>query len=344
MQEDAAAGDTKSAAEPLVATAPLDAGEPSAVSENAIKLVFLDVDGVICCNGQGRLEEDKLARIRRVCTETGAKVVLSTDWRRDATLKQVISTSLTDRGMSVIGATKKGPPLKPIRPQEITGWLDGYLVKHPNNVSEWVAVDDRELISEIGGDRLKGHFVNTSFASGLTDRVAERMIAVLNGDREQGMGAFAVRAELARRAGAGRRTPSPARRGRPPAGEGGATAPAAAPAAAGLAATAPARSSGGCAAATAPGGSHSSLPATPGGRGGSTPTGARAAKRTPIGGNEGAAGRAGVQSPNSAAVRNAAFGRSKPGLVSPTCARVTTTSAPAAAPAATPPTPSGAAA
>ena len=51
-------------------------------------------------------------------------------------------------------------------------------------------VDDRELIGEMGGDRLKGHFVNTSFASGLTDRAAERMIAVLNGDHEQGMGAF----------------------------------------------------------------------------------------------------------------------------------------------------------
>ena len=93
------------AAEPAVpaATAPLIVGPPV----DAIKLIFLDVDGVICCNGQGRLEEDKLGRIRKVAEASGAKIVLSTDWRRDPSLKATISTSLTERGMQVIGATRK---------------------------------------------------------------------------------------------------------------------------------------------------------------------------------------------------------------------------------------------
>jgi len=339
-------GATKPAAEPLLATADaIAADEPVVIAADAIKIVFLDIDGVICCNGQGRLEQDKLTRLKKVCQETGAKVVLSTDWRRDATLKATVTGCLTDLGMTVIGATRKGPPLKPIRPQEITGWLDGYLQKKgAGAVSEWVAVDDRELISEIGGDRLKGHFVNTSFATGLTDRAADRMIAVLNGDHEQGMGAYAVRAEMARRAGAGKRTPSPARRGR-------AEAPAAeAPAATPKSATAPSRG-GGFAAATV-GGMHSSLPgaAVNGGRGSRSnlaPSAARAGGGSParrsLAGGDGAAGRPGTQSPASAAARNAAFGRSKPGLVSPTCARLTDRDSSASAPAATPP-PSGAAA
>ena len=199
------------------------AGEAPA---DGIKIIFLDVDGVICCNGAGRLEVDKLARIENVVKKTDAKVVLSTDWRRDPSLKAHITTALNERGISVIGATRKGAPLRPIRPQEIAGWLDAYTGgERPRKVSQWVAVDDRELLSEFGGDRLKGHFVNTSFASGLTDKAAERMVAVLNGDAEQGMGAHtALREREARRFGSpavsrgggrGGRDASPARgRGR----------------------------------------------------------------------------------------------------------------------------------
>ena len=341
----------------MSAEAPADGssnGVSSSSSADAIKIIFLDVgtlrtpshshgapeansephldcasapraDGVICCNGMGRLEEDKLSRLRKVAHETGAKVVLSTDWRRDLSLKATITGALTDRGMSVIGATRKGPPLKPIRPQEITGWLDGFLGKPNHAVSQWVAVDDRELIGEIGGERLKGHFVNTSFASGLSDRVAERMVAVLNGDHDQGMGHFAARTVENRRAGGRGRSPSPGRRGRS-----GAPSAASAPS---MAATSPART-GGFAAATAPGGAHSSLAAADGPP---TPSRAMAATMTPGGrlGREGGGRRTPAgQSPASSAARNAAFGRSKPGLVSPTCARVYDASAPGAAPAA----------
>jgi hypothetical protein len=298
--------------------------EPPATAP-AVKLIFLDVDGVICCNGIGRLEEDKLSRIKTVVEKTEAKVVLSTDWRRDATLKGLITHALNDRGITVIGATRKGPPLKPVRPQEITGWLDAYVEKK-NPVSQWVAVDDRELISELGGERLKGHFVNTSFASGLTDRAAERMIAVLNGDLEQGMGAFAPRKDAPNRsASRGRRSPSPGRqRGAASGPLGSLSPPASAPAVAGSAFR-----GGGFSAATAPGGSQSSVgrvrAAAPAGtrahagapaaanasRGGASPArGGRAL--TPTGGR--------AQSPGQHA-RRAAFGNAKPGLVSPTCAR-----------------------
>ena len=283
----------------------------------ALKLIFLDVDGVICCNGAGRLENDKLKRISKVVEETGAKIVLSTDWRRDPSLKAIITTALGEVGCTVIGATRKGPPLKPVRPQEITGWLDAFLEKG-REVTEWVAVDDRELIGEMGGDRLKGHFVNTSFASGLTDRAAERMIAVLNGDHEQGMGAFTPSSGTLRKGpGAGRRTPSPARATRKPAAglvEG--DAPAAAPAG---------RGEGGFRAATAPGGAHSSVgraPAPAAARAGGRP-GARPGGRTPLGPG---AGRPGAQSPTSAKARTAAFGAAQPGLHSPTCARASMSS------------------
>ena len=308
------------------------------IPKDAVKLIFLDVDGVICCNGVGRLEEDKLQRIKHVVQQTDAKVVLSTDWRRDASLKATITGALETRGISVIGATRKGAPLKPIRPQEITGWLDAYSQKR--TVSEWVAVDDRELIMEMGGERLRGHFVNTSFASGLTDRLAERMIAVLNGEHEQGMGGAFVRAEMQRaanRAAGGRgrgRTPSPGRRAAAaPAAEGAASAPAAEKPKAG----------GGFAAAVAtlPGGSRSSVPAgattpssdgsstpsrfggntTPGGLRAGGPRGNASPSRGPRVGNPYAGH--GNASPASQKARASAFGAAPAGLMSPTCARAT---------------------
>ena len=166
------------------------AASSSTPPANAVKLIFLDVDGVICCNGRGRLEEDKLQRIQTVVERTQARVVLSTDWRRDAGLKKEITEALQNRGITVIGATRKGVPTQPIRPKEITGWLDSYIADKNRAVSHWVAVDDRDLISEQGGDRMKGHFVNTSFASGLNEKAMERMVAVLSGDEEQGHGAW----------------------------------------------------------------------------------------------------------------------------------------------------------
>ena len=174
---------------------------------------------VICCNGIGRLETDKMARIRDVVKQTGAKVVLSTDWRRDATLKATVTHALREQGIEVIGATRKGPPLKPIRPQEIWGWLELYQREKGKVVSEWVAVDDRELLAENGGDNLRGHFVNTNFATGLTDRARDRMIAVLNGNHDEGMGSLS-RPPVNRAASPARtkRAGSPARPGSRPAG------------------------------------------------------------------------------------------------------------------------------
>ena len=86
-----------------------------------------DIDGVICCNLAGHLEENKLAQLKRIVVRptptahtrhsshtpptpapsppagpaalswfvpsqdaTGAKVVLSTDWRRQAPLKKIL--------------------------------------------------------------------------------------------------------------------------------------------------------------------------------------------------------------------------------------------------------------
>lgn len=155
-------------------------------ARDPIKLVFLDIDGVICCNAYGRLEEGKLELLKRVCTATGAKVVLSTDWRRIPQLKAQLISTLRGCGLQCVGATPCRPNWLAVRPEEIVAWMKGY-AGAPNAadkppIGAWVAVDDRPLLQEQGGDELRGHFVRTKLAVGLTERLAQRMIEVLNGD------------------------------------------------------------------------------------------------------------------------------------------------------------------
>ena len=45
--------------------------------------------------------------------------------------------------------------------------------------TNWVAIDDRDLVSEDGGEALRGRFVQTAFASGLTRELANRAITML---------------------------------------------------------------------------------------------------------------------------------------------------------------------
>ena len=115
---------------------------------------------VICCNQFGRLEDRKLQLLRAVVQQTGAKIVLSTDWRRVPKLKATLIATLRDYGMTVIGSTPMRAPWQPIRPQEIVDWLTSYNAASSSGGGEaihsFVAVDDRSLLQEQGGDGLRG--------------------------------------------------------------------------------------------------------------------------------------------------------------------------------------------
>ena len=68
-------------------------------------IVFLDVDGVLCCNHETRLEAAPCAELQRIAESTRAAVVLSTDWRRDTSLSSRINHCLHERRVDCIGAT-----------------------------------------------------------------------------------------------------------------------------------------------------------------------------------------------------------------------------------------------
>ena len=140
-------------------------------------LIFLDIDGVICCNMAGRLEESKLEVLNEIVKATAAKVVLSTDWRQQAVLKRQVIAAQKRFDIETIGATPMRAMFQPIRPEEITEWIAANGAAA--GMEGWVAIDDRDLVNERGGRELVGHFVHTHPNTGLTKRLADAAIAIL---------------------------------------------------------------------------------------------------------------------------------------------------------------------
>ena len=122
--------------------------------------------------------------LAKVCQETGAKVCLSTNWRLHDDLRNRLYTELAAYGCECVGSTPNANEAAlqvGMRPLEIRAWVERWneIAGRPP-VGMFVAVDDRALLGEEGGDWLRGRFVQTNFTTGLTERVASRLIAVLH--------------------------------------------------------------------------------------------------------------------------------------------------------------------
>lgn len=166
-----------------------------------MKVLFLEIDGV--CNNrytpQGDawpIDPDMAYLVRRIVQETGAIIVLSSSWRHAPEGVQVVSDRVTkvhytttlnagSRAMRRYGTISRGT--------EIQMWLDewnketlSYKVKHlmplepsgySNEEIECYAILDDD------GDMLfkqKPNFFQTSFLTGLTREIAEKVIVHLN--------------------------------------------------------------------------------------------------------------------------------------------------------------------
>ena len=143
-------------------------------------LLFLDVDGVLCCNDEQRLGDEQLAELQRVAVAADAGVVLSTDWRRDAALRARVEAALEALGVRCVGATPQRNAHRPLRPVEIREWL---AERRELRDVPWVALDDRDLMNEIGGDLLRDRLVLVDPRVGLTARDGDEALSILRRQR-----------------------------------------------------------------------------------------------------------------------------------------------------------------
>lgn len=157
-----------------------------------MKLIFLDIDGVLVNRESFRLPRTKCAGLKtstantahpncvevlnHVIAETDARVVISSVWRMHGltTMRELF----TSWGVSatIVGLTpdlrKSNPEWADVeRGEEIQQWLN--TVRIP--VERFVIIDDD---ADMNG--LKPFLVQTKFEPGLTMKDAERAIAILN--------------------------------------------------------------------------------------------------------------------------------------------------------------------
>eukprot|EP00242_Pyramimonas_sp_CCMP2087_P013171 CAMPEP_0198213150 /NCGR_PEP_ID=MMETSP1445-20131203/28701_1 /TAXON_ID=36898 /ORGANISM="Pyramimonas sp., Strain CCMP2087" /LENGTH=166 /DNA_ID=CAMNT_0043887755 /DNA_START=524 /DNA_END=1020 /DNA_ORIENTATION=+ len=154
-----------------------------------MKVIFLDMDGVLVTRRPG-VAESKLVENLKYCVDTtNAKIVLSTDWRRTPAARAEVRRILQAHGgMDFIGWTATNTPIAMNhRPVEILNWVRERNKKvkaegwdQAEMVTNFVAIDDRALLQERGGDRLHSHFVMTHPVRGLTRQACEEVIRLMS--------------------------------------------------------------------------------------------------------------------------------------------------------------------
>lgn len=150
-----------------------------------MKVLFLDIDGVLCLYARGvknwgqSAEDDAFdsgccRRLKEIVDATGCKLVLSSSWRLE---KQDIYTLL--RQLAPYGITRDDflgkTPLGQKRGDEIMT----YLQRHPE-VDTFLAVDDEDFADNcFPADKL----LRTRQESGITPAIRDRAVRILNGER-----------------------------------------------------------------------------------------------------------------------------------------------------------------
>ena len=170
----------------------------------AKKVIFLDIDG--CLNSdkwyqnvdgrnpgnlngeEGDLDPECINRIIKICNETGAKVVISSDWRISwyGTIIRLGRMGLTED--YIIDKTPEyiwkclskhdyfmddyEEKFEYSRGAEVKGWLD----KHPE-IENYVIIDDRCDFTE---EQKQNHFVHIDAMWGITDDHVIKAINILD--------------------------------------------------------------------------------------------------------------------------------------------------------------------
>ena len=148
------------------------------------KIIFMDVDGVLnytkwyyddrnpgnLYGQEGEIDPECVRRIVNICEKTGAKIVLSSDWR----INKCSIGRLERAGFPEGLIFSQTPELiwDCSRGEEIDIWLN----EHPDTY-DYVIIDDREDFTD-GQKRL--HYIHVDPYIGFTDKNMEDAICILS--------------------------------------------------------------------------------------------------------------------------------------------------------------------
>lgn len=154
------------------------------------KIVFLDFDGVITTlKSNWTIDNEKVELVKQICDATGAKIVISSSWRR-YTLEQTIEAITTQETVYghnpfpypeyIVGITSKMFGLK--YADEKTCYslcrgveIDRWLWEHEDVINYVILDDDSDMLLS-----QKKHFIKTHALRGISKRDVEKAIKILN--------------------------------------------------------------------------------------------------------------------------------------------------------------------
>eukprot|EP00029_Vermamoeba_vermiformis_P013100 TRINITY_DN8022_c0_g1_i1.p1 TRINITY_DN8022_c0_g1~~TRINITY_DN8022_c0_g1_i1.p1 ORF type:complete len:145 (+),score=6.68 TRINITY_DN8022_c0_g1_i1:79-513(+) len=142
-----------------------------------MKVLFLDVDGVLLINPREGFRRVAMLQLKRIIDETDARIVVSSTWRYFRNSLDRLKLMLQNAGIPEILSTT--PSLRhKTRQDEILTWIQEWNKQVGNEkVTSWVAIDDIELDSDA---RLEDHFVKIDPEIGLDEISANLVITMLN--------------------------------------------------------------------------------------------------------------------------------------------------------------------
>lgn len=143
-----------------------------------MKVLFCDIDGVICIQSSStisfgnnvlleKFDINCIDQLKRILATTGAKIVISSSWRKLFDHEDIIShfVGYGIGGDNIIDFT---PILRDHRGNEIQDWLNN------NKVDNFAIVDDDADMCH-----LLPHLIQTNYKTGLTKEIADKVIEKL---------------------------------------------------------------------------------------------------------------------------------------------------------------------
>jgi hypothetical protein len=136
-----------------------------------MKVLFLDIDGVLnhrnspVVNGVFTIDESLVPLLKKIIDNTGAQIVLSSTWRLLVHNRMKVESVLDKFGMRFVCFTIS---MKGHRSLEILEWLS-----RNRQVTKFAILDDDR---DAGTNGLEEYFFKTSWDSGLTEDIADRVI------------------------------------------------------------------------------------------------------------------------------------------------------------------------
>ena len=161
-----------------------------------MKVIFLDIDGVLNCSTSKSfchddtcgiitgIDSDKVKRLARIVEQTGAKIVLSSDWKvgwekyyitnKPSHAKYLDNHLLKKGGLIIFDKTPNINKGSWFRGEEILTYL-----RLHQGIDNYVILDDT-FFEDFDNKNIIDHLIITDYKYGLTDENVKQAIEILN--------------------------------------------------------------------------------------------------------------------------------------------------------------------